>query len=589
MDIQIRQKKWVKIFKIICIITLFLISLPISCANNIFSESQDINNPDSACVHNISGDHILTESRYRSAFIKWDSENNLHLIWNNTYNLLNDSTGLWNTPEQISIIPYDKECFTVDTHGNAYIISYVYNISYIMRNASTGSWSSPERVSNKNAEYYSAWSQVCMALDLVGNVHLIWTENMDFHNITYSMRNSTTGLWSIPEAIWTSLDIITHIGKKILTVDGDGNLYMVWEHNSIIYSMIRNASLGSWYAAQEVTTNPDGDYGPSITIDSDKNIHLLFIGHGEWGLKLFYKKWNTVSGVWTQEIEISTYDGRIWGYFSECDSSGYLHVTWVEEFSIGYCLLYKSLNIATEKWSPAYFISDYYYSDYFISVSSEGKILLIWVQYEEIPIIDHTSYYNYTLFYTSFTQDDLSEYGFLLKAGWFLSVLFSYTWVQIVTIILIAIITSTIIIKRHKNRVKKPKTSENSIESQWNLAEKEYQEQIQDKDKENITFIDESEKEPNINESEEKQNQVNIEKLKQIMKTSDRVKLKMFQTALKLDDSVFSEKVFDLAEKYNFRVSGDEIIFQKEDMNQFIEDLDNKFLVWNKNPKSKGQ
>jgi len=71
-----------------------------------------------------------------------------------------------------------------------------------------------------------------------------------------------------------------------------------------------------------------------------------------------------------------------------------------------------------------------------------------------------------------------------------------------------------------------------------------------------------------------------LEKIKQIIQVSDRIKLDMMKSALKIDTSTFNEKVFDWAAKFGFTISGDEIIINKDTVNEFMDALDEQFTAW---------
>ncbi len=78
-----------------------------------------------------------------------------------------------------------------------------------------------------------------------------------------------------------------------------------------------------------------------------------------------------------------------------------------------------------------------------------------------------------------------------------------------------------------------------------------------------------------------------VEKLKKILKVSDSIKLEMMRKTLKLDEDMFNYKIFDWASEFNFRIRGDEVVFNQDTINDFIEALDSQFKAWGDREKGK--
>ena len=69
-------------------------------------------------------------------------------------------------------------------------------------------------------------------------------------------------------------------------------------------------------------------------------------------------------------------------------------------------------------------------------------------------------------------------------------------------------------------------------------------------------------------------------KLKRILSRSSRVRIDMVRDAIQLDPVTFSQKIWDWAENLNFKIDGDYIVFEHQDMDQFLADLDANFDAW---------
>ncbi len=71
-----------------------------------------------------------------------------------------------------------------------------------------------------------------------------------------------------------------------------------------------------------------------------------------------------------------------------------------------------------------------------------------------------------------------------------------------------------------------------------------------------------------------------IEKVKRMVKVSDRINLDMMRIALKMDKEVFSEKIFEWADRFDFRIDADMLIVNKEKVGEFIDSLEEEVSVF---------
>ncbi len=72
------------------------------------------------------------------------------------------------------------------------------------------------------------------------------------------------------------------------------------------------------------------------------------------------------------------------------------------------------------------------------------------------------------------------------------------------------------------------------------------------------------------------------DKLRKILAVSDRIKMDMIQRALELDANTFSDKIFEWAAEFKFRIDGDYVVMEGGDVTGFISKLDAEFADWGK-------
>ncbi len=73
-----------------------------------------------------------------------------------------------------------------------------------------------------------------------------------------------------------------------------------------------------------------------------------------------------------------------------------------------------------------------------------------------------------------------------------------------------------------------------------------------------------------------------IEKIKKMLAVSTRIKMDMMQRVLGLDADTFSNKIFDWAAEFKFKIDGDFVVIEGGDVTGFISKLDAEFADWGK-------
>jgi len=72
----------------------------------------------------------------------------------------------------------------------------------------------------------------------------------------------------------------------------------------------------------------------------------------------------------------------------------------------------------------------------------------------------------------------------------------------------------------------------------------------------------------------------NMEKLREILNISTRIKLERVQNILNLDDKSFDVKIIEWANEFDFKIDGEYLVVNKESVSEFIDALDDKFIEW---------
>ncbi len=71
-----------------------------------------------------------------------------------------------------------------------------------------------------------------------------------------------------------------------------------------------------------------------------------------------------------------------------------------------------------------------------------------------------------------------------------------------------------------------------------------------------------------------------MKKLQQIIKVSTKLAVERIAQVLELPVEETWKRVFDWAEKFQFTIDGDYILFNKDTVNDFIASMDKEFASW---------
>ena len=77
-------------------------------------------------------------------------------------------------------------------------------------------------------------------------------------------------------------------------------------------------------------------------------------------------------------------------------------------------------------------------------------------------------------------------------------------------------------------------------------------------------------------EAQEKEERDIVNKLKQIVKISDRIKLDTLKGVLNIEHNSFEDKILDWANKFRFKIDKDVLVINQETVNDFIEYVSGK-------------
>lgn len=316
---------------------------------------------------------VSTESSSASSFpsVAVDSGGMVHVAWRDLtdygasgtdfdiFYKYRDNSGAWSITEVVSMDSTEESrtpSLALDSSGTIHVAwrddtnyggsGTDKDIFYKCRDP-TGVWSTTEIVSTESTEDSHSPS---LDVESDGTVHVAWDDSTNYggagsdHDIFYKCR-SNAGTWSATEVVSTESTIDSD--NPSIAVESDGTVHVAWDDLTdysgsgadfdIFYKYLDTN--GIWSSAEVVSTESTQlSLWPSITVDSDKNIHVIWDDWTDYGgagvdEDIFYKiktssGWSTTEVVSTESTEIS--------YQSSLDvDSSYVHVAWKDSTVYG--------------------------------------------------------------------------------------------------------------------------------------------------------------------------------------------------------------------------------------------------------------
>jgi hypothetical protein len=180
----------------------------------------------------------------------------------------------------------------------------------------------------KRLTYNSGGSRLpAIATDSNNHLHLAWHDMTPGNDEIYYKRSSDGG------ATWTTKRLTYNSGSSTtpsITTNANNHLHLVWVdktpgNNELYYK--RSTDGGVSWTTKRLTFNSGDSYAPSIAVDSNNHIHVVWSDSSPATSSIFYKK-STDGGVtWTTKRltwgSISSYSPEI-----AIDSTNRLHIVW---------------------------------------------------------------------------------------------------------------------------------------------------------------------------------------------------------------------------------------------------------------------
>jgi hypothetical protein len=317
-----------------------------------------------------------------------DSQDNIYVVWHDytpgesEIFLKKSTTGgtswtqkrlSWNSGG--SYIPK----IAIDSQDNIYVVWYDNtpgNGEIFLKKSTNGGTSWTQKQLTWNSEYSLAPS---IAIDSQDNIYVVWYgyKSGDYEIF---LKKSTTGGTS-----WTQKRLTWNLGDSLepsIAIDSQDYIYVVWEDetpgNEEIF-LKKSTNGGTSWTQKRLTRNSGGSYVPSIAIDSQDYIYVVWEDETPGNEEIFLKKSTTGGTSWTQK-RLTRHSGNSFDPVIAIDSEDNIYVVWQDWRPDGKIFLKKSTTggtIWTQKrlsWNSGHSVHPS------IAIDSLDNIYVVWQQ-----------------------------------------------------------------------------------------------------------------------------------------------------------------------------------------------------------------
>jgi hypothetical protein len=279
------------------------------------------------------------------------------------------------------------------------LICFIIGVFLIFPTLSAQTWTQAERLTwtTRDSRYPA------IAVDSSDNIHVVWSEktsNPAIINPEIFYNKSTDGgmSWTTKRLTWNSGGSWT----PAIAIDSSDNIHVVWHDNSTAYTDIfylKSTDGGATWSSKRLTFNSSDSFSPSIAVDSNNHIHVVWDDFTPGTNDIYYKKstdggttWSTKRLTWTSS---NSHEPII-----ASDKNDNLHVVWTDYTPGNFEVFYKKSTDGGVSWSTKRLTWNMGGSWYpTIAFDSSGNIHLVW--HDETPG-------NYEIYYKKSTTGGAS-------------------------------------------------------------------------------------------------------------------------------------------------------------------------------------
>ena len=218
----------------------------------------------------------------------------------------------------------------VDSSDHVYVVWYDntpgnFEIYYMKTTDGGSSWPLKRLTWTYNVSTYPT-----VAVDSSNHVHVVWQDYTPGNWEIYHKKSTDGGsVWTTKRLTYNPSDSF----KPSLAVDSANHIYMVWYNDPLGYTEIylkRSTDGGSTWTTKRLTWTSGDSANPTIAVDSNNYIHVVWYDVSSGNLEIYYKKSTDGGSSWTTK-RLTWNSGGSFSPTIAADANNHLHVVWEDD------------------------------------------------------------------------------------------------------------------------------------------------------------------------------------------------------------------------------------------------------------------
>ncbi len=234
-----------------------------------------------------------------------------------------------------------------DSEDNLHVvfINDSYDISYIEYNEGDSEWKTEVDLTN----FTSLQIDPMIAVDSSDNLHVAWRGRIDGTDNTYNLKYiKKTTTWGSAQNLTTETGFDQQSGM-VVAIDSNDYVHIVWEGQDRTpdpneYSIRHIKYDTSWSSITDLGWGTTNFYNPSIAIDSNDKIHIVYNDTSLHGGDIKYVQYDSGFG------SVTTLESGAGSFPTISIDNNDIHVVWVEDVDGTKEIYYKEY---TDSWQSS--------------------------------------------------------------------------------------------------------------------------------------------------------------------------------------------------------------------------------------------
>jgi predicted neuraminidase len=294
-----------------------------------------------------------------------DSSGHIHLVWSDFtggqsiyYKKSTDAGATWTVGKRLtgSASGSNNPAVVVDSSDNLHVVCEDYSAGngeiYYKKSTDGGAtWSTSKRLTwTSGGSFHPA-----LAVSS-GNLHLVWEDTTPGNSEIYYKKSTDEGAtWSTSKRLaWTS----GNTNYPAISVDPSGHLHVVWQDttgNHEIYYTNSTDGGATWTKSKSISLTSGHSYRPALAVEPmplGSRLHAFWTDDTPGNYEIYYAQSTDGGATWTKSKRITWTSGESTLPALAVDSSGHLHLVWVEVIA-NWEIYYKESTDSGATWTAS--------------------------------------------------------------------------------------------------------------------------------------------------------------------------------------------------------------------------------------------